>query len=273
MSGGVTVPLCISHPSSTLSYYLQDSEASLVLVTKDLLPRVSDLGVKTFILEDESVGNGLHQEDDDQVTPVEASSPAMILYTSGTTGPPKGVVLTHGNIHHQISCLTQAWEWSSDDTILHVLPLHHTHGIVNCLLCPLSVGATVHMIQFCPATVWDILTRGQVNVFMAVPTIYSKLIQFLENNKDRVIRSDKCEAQVRLMVSGSAALAVPTLNTWRDLTGHVLLERYGMTEIGMALSQPLHGQRVPGYVGRPLPGVSVKIVRLVIKAEQQFFKY
>ena len=95
---------------------------------------------------------------------------------------------------------------------------------------------------------------------MAVPTIYSKLIQHQASSGDDAA-TRQCQSLQRLMVSGSAALAVPTLNTWAQLTGHVLLERYGMTEIGMALSQPLHGDRVPGYVGTPLPGVRAKVVR------------
>lgn len=233
-----------------------------MMVTPDLLPSVSELEVEKILIESgkQTTDDKMFQAQAPKVTS-NKKTPAMILYTSGTTGPPKGVVLTHGNLHSQMTCLTRAWEWTCQDSILHVLPLHHTHGIVNCLLCPLSVGATVHMLStFCPQTVWDILTAGQVNIFMAVPTIYSKLIQH-QASSGQDIATTQCQSQQRLMVSGSAALAVPTLNTWSQLTGHVLLERYGMTEIGMALSQPLHGDRVPGYVGRPLPGVRAKIVR------------
>jgi len=258
MCGGVCVPLCQSHPASTLSYYIQDSGAKLLLATPDHSSTASELDVDVHIVDQTETENA-NKDDFPVVNDYPSTSAAMILYTSGTTGPPKGVVLTHDNLHNQVKCLLEAWEWTKEDSLLHVLPLHHTHGIVNCLLCPLTVGATVHMLpQFCAKTVWDILIEGRVNMFMAVPTIYSKLLGYYEKNDK--LDTMKCADNQRLMVSGSAALAVPVLDKWADVTGHVLLERYGMTEIGMALSQPLHGERTPGFVGAPLPGVSAKIV-------------
>ena len=103
------------------------------------------------------------------------------------------------------------------------------------------------------------ILQGDVNLFMAVPTIYSKLLEY-HSKHGSDLDTSQCSKHQRLMVSGSAALAVPVLDTWARVTGHVLLERYGMTEIGMALSQPLLGERVPGFVGRPLPGVQARIV-------------
>uniref|UniRef100_A0AAV2LRH5 AMP-dependent synthetase/ligase domain-containing protein n=1 Tax=Knipowitschia caucasica TaxID=637954 RepID=A0AAV2LRH5_KNICA len=191
----------------------------------------------------------------------------MIIYTSGTTGRPKGVLHTHSSIQAMVQCLVSEWAWSKDDVILHTLPLHHVHGIVNKLLCPLAVGATCVMLsEFQPQQVWERLLSSEsptVNMFMAVPTIYSKLIQYYDQHFTQSHVRDfvkaVCKERIRLMVSGSAALPLPTLQRWEEITGHTLLERYGMTEIGMALSNPLKGPRIPGAVGLPLPGVQVRI--------------
>jgi malonyl-CoA/methylmalonyl-CoA synthetase len=186
----------------------------------------------------------------------------MIIYTSGTTGRPKGVVSTHAIVGAQISSLISAWEWRPSDRLLLVLPLHHVHGIVNGLGSALAVHATCEMhASFDAAAVWDRLASGEITVFTAVPTIYSRLIASWDAAPPRVQEARTAGARaLRLMMSGSAALPVHVLERWRDITGHTLLERYGMTEIGMALSNPLHGERRPGFVGQPLPGVQVRLV-------------
>jgi len=267
MKGCVAVPLCQAHPAATLKYYIEDSGAEAVVVTQDLADKlkvvVEELGIKMILLEKVEE----EEKGDEAINHVSflESSPAMFLYTSGTTGPPKGVVLTHGNLVSQTQCLISAWEWTMADIILHVLPLHHTHGIVNCLMCPLTVGAKVVMLpSFNPAKVWSHLVASppSINVFMAVPTIYAKLLEHFNKNPQDVDHTVvACTQGIRLMVSGSAALPTPVLEAWRQVTGHTLLERYGMTEIGMALSNPLHGVRHPGCVGKPLPGVKARIVR------------
>jgi malonyl-CoA/methylmalonyl-CoA synthetase len=187
---------------------------------------------------------------------------ALILYTSGTTSRPKGVVLTHGNLAAQVECLTDAWAWTGDDRALHVLPLNHTHGVINVLACALWNGAICEFAAGSDAArVWQRLASGAITVFMAVPTIYSRLIAaWREAPQDVRAAWSKGAAGLRLFVCGSAALPVPVLEQWRAITGHTLLERYGMTEIGMALSNPLHGARRPGFVGAPLPGVDVRLV-------------
>ena len=190
----------------------------------------------------------------------------MILYTSGTTGRPKGAVTTHGQIEAHIRSLLEAWKWERDDRILHVLPLHHTHGIVNALCCPLYAGATVEFGGgsggFDPATTWERLASGDISVFMAVPTIYAKLLRAWDAADGSTRRRWSRGARgLRLMVSGSAALPVPVFKRWEEITGHRLLERYGMTEIGMGLSNPYEGERRPGTVGQPLPGVDLRLVR------------
>jgi malonyl-CoA/methylmalonyl-CoA synthetase len=187
---------------------------------------------------------------------------AMILYTSGTTSRPKGVVTTHTNITAQIMSLVEAWEWSADDRIILFLPLHHVHGIINVVSCALWSGATCEMMsRFDANAVWNRIASGGLTLFMAVPTIYVKLIAAWEaaSPERRAVLSKACD-KLRLMVSGSAALPVSTLERWKEISGHTLLERYGMTEIGMALSNPLRGERVPGSVGKPLPSVKVQLV-------------
>ncbi len=185
----------------------------------------------------------------------------MILYTSGTTSRPKGVVTTHANIRAQIESLVSAWEWGEADRIPSFLPLHHIHGIINVTGCALWSGATIEPFErFDAATILDRVRADAYTVFMAVPTIYVKLIQALEAASP----ADRADfvggfARLRLMVSGSAALPASLHERWMALTGQELLERYGMTEIGMALSNPYRGERRPGAVGIPLPGVEVRL--------------
>jgi len=187
---------------------------------------------------------------------------AMIIYTSGTTGRPKGAVSTHQNIGAQIAALVEAWRWTPADRLLLTLPLHHVHGIINGLGSALAVRATCEILPvFDAERVWDRLASGEITVFTAVPTIYNRLIASWNAAPPEVQRARSDGARgLRLMMSGSAALPVQTLERWRDITGHTLLERYGMTELGMALSNPLAGERRPGYVGQPLPGVDIRLV-------------
>lgn len=258
-AGGIAVPLAVTHPPPELAHVLDDAQVSTVVATPDLEDRVTPLAadrslrlLSTTTLFDSTPGPLPH---------LELSRPAMILYTSGTTGRPKGAVVTHGNVQAQVEALVQAWEWTADDHILHVLPLHHVHGIVNALTCALWVGATCELMPFDPEAVLNRFSRGGLTLFMAVPTIYSKLIAAWEVTPAEEKRAVTAGfRRMRLMVSGSAALPAATLEKWKAITGHVLLERYGMTEIGMALSNPLHGTRVPGYVGSALPGVEVRLV-------------
>jgi malonyl-CoA/methylmalonyl-CoA synthetase len=185
----------------------------------------------------------------------------------GTT-PTKGATHTHASLAAQCDSLAAAWEWRDDDLIYHALPLHHIHGIVNAWMCAHYVGARVEFGEgFSPRRFWS-RTRDasepRITVFMGVPTMYVMLLRTL-TALDRTpgARETAIEAvkALRLTVSGSAACPVPTQTAWRETTGgDVLLERYGMTEIGMALSNPLRGTRTPGAVGTPLPGVEVKIV-------------
>ncbi len=260
LAGGIAVPLCISHPLPEIKYVLEDSASNMIVVHPDFKNNLLSLAdernlrvVKTSDAIDFKAG---------PLPKVEVERRAMILYTSGTTSRPKGVVTTHRNINAQIVSLIEAWGWTENDRILHVLPLHHTHGIVNVLLCALWAGATCEMLpKFNAEIVWDRFVQNDLTLFMAVPTTYNKLIAAWESapNETQKIMSKAC-AKMRLMVSGSAALPVKVFKKWHEISGHRLLERYGMTEIGMALSNPLHGERRPGSVGQPLPGVNVKLI-------------
>ena len=258
-AGGVAVPLCISHPQPELEYVITQSNASIVVAHPNfeaILRPIAQAHNLRFISTaaplPEQVG---------RLPEIEISRRALILYTSGTTGKPKGVVTTHQIIQAQVISLITAWDWMPSDRILHVLPLHHIHGIINVLTCALWAGAECHMLQkFDAATVWDELGSGKFTLFMAVPTIYAKLITAWQAaDPERQQRLSAGCAKLRLMVSGSAALPVQVLDQWQQISGHFLLERYGMTEIGMALSNPLHGERRAGCVGNPLPQVEVRL--------------
>jgi len=185
----------------------------------------------------------------------------MILYTSGTTSKPKGVVTTHANIEAQITGLVNAWEWEKDDYILNILPLHHVHGIINVMSCALWSGACCEFLpKFDAKTVWKIIESGRLTLFMAVPTIYYKLISYWEEaSSEEQQKMSKAASKLRLMVSGSAALPVPVLEKWRSISSQTLLERYGMTEIGMGLSNSYRNERRPGHVGLPLPSVEMRL--------------
>lgn len=260
LAGGIAVPLCISHPRPELEYVITNSGASIIVAHPNfegILRAIATAQNLRFILTSETLPDHVRT-----LPELDITRRALILYTSGTTGKPKGVVTTHHNIQAQVTSLITAWEWTSSDRILHVLPLHHIHGIVNVLTCALWAGAECHMLsKFDAETVWNRICDGDLTLFMAVPTIYVKLISAWETaSKERQKNMTAGCAKMRLMVSGSAALPVQVLDKWETISNHFLLERYGMTEIGMALSNPLHGERYSGYVGQPLPEVEVRLV-------------
>lgn len=258
-AGGMVVPLCLSYPIPSLRYTIENSGASILVVSpefEDLMKDLaSELGCR-FIVLGKNEGNKVQK-----LPEIDDSRGAMILYTSGTTNLPKGVVSTHANLNAQISALIEAWKWTSADSTVCVLPLHHVHGVVNVVSCSLWAGATCEfMPNFSEKAIFDLITEERINVFMAVPTIYFKLINYWESQSETVqLQLTEALAKLRLMISGSAALPVSVMERWQSISTHLLLERYGMTEIGMALSNPYDGPRVAGHVGYPLPGVSVRL--------------
>ena len=259
-AGGVAVPLALSHPESELAYVLADSGASIAVAdpatARTLAPVAAAAGVRLL-----STADALRTAIAHLPPHVGATRRAMIIYTSGTTGRPKGVVSTHATIGAQVSSLVEAWGWSPADRVLLTLPMHHVHGVINGLGCAVAVRATCEIRPFQAEVVWDRLASGEITVFTAVPTIYHRLIASWEAASEGEQRRRSAGVErLRLMMSGSAALPVQMLERWREISGHTLLERYGMTEIGMALSNPLRGQRRPGFVGLPLPGVEIRLV-------------
>ena len=260
-AGGIAVPLPLNSARPEIEYFVEDTAASILVFDVQGAPLLAPIawarGIRAINL------GQLPACQAEELPEIQSERRAMILYTSGTTSRPKGVVTTHANIAAQIMCLVEAWEWSAEDRILLCLPLHHVHGIVNVVGCALWAGAACHMLtRFDANAVWDCIAGGSLTLLMAVPTIYVKLIAAWDDAtpEHRASMRQAC-AKLRLMVSGSAALPVSTLERWKEISGHTLLERYGMTEIGMALSNPLWGERVPGSVGRPLPGAEVQLTR------------
>lgn len=259
-AGGVAVPLPLGSPGPELEYLLDDTHSETVLFDAAAENILAPLARKRKLREMPVAGALAFSPA--SLPLIDSDRRAMILYTSGTTSRPKGVVTTHVNIRAQVTTLVHAWEWNADDRILLCLPLHHVHGIINVVSCALWSGAACEMLpRFDVTTVLERIANGSLTIFMAVPTVYTKLIAAWETASPgyRAEISAGC-SRMRLMVSGSAALPVATLERWKEISGHTLLERYGMTEIGMALSNPLHGTRVPGSVGRPLPNVDVQLV-------------
>jgi malonyl-CoA/methylmalonyl-CoA synthetase len=260
-AGGVAVPLAISHPPAELDYVIRDSGASVVVsdpASASMLMPIAKASRARFLTTTTALAASIGED----LPHLGSNRRAMIIYTSGTTGRPKGAVSTHQNIGAQIAALVEAWRWTPADRLLLTLPLHHVHGIINGLGSALAVRATCEILPaFDAELVWSRLASGEITVFTAVPTIYNRLIASWNAAPQEVqrVRSDGAR-HLRLMMSGSAALPVQTLERWREITGHTLLERYGMTELGMALSNPLTGERRPGYVGQPLPGVDVRLI-------------
>ncbi|KAJ4260103.1 hypothetical protein NW757_002054 [Fusarium falciforme] len=280
----IAVPLSPAFPAPELQYILNQSEASLLVSSAKFAAKAkevlaTDLTAKPAHLElQKHVGGGTHEKVElGDSNPGEAG---MMLYTSGTTNRPKGVLLPQSVLTAQSRSLLEAWEYSPADHLLHVLPLHHIHGTVNAILTPLLAGSTIEfMFPFNTDAVWKRLSapflasaandasapKDKITFFTVVPTVYSRLLsshKSLPPDAQEAARKAISPEHMRLAISGSAALPTPIKTAWRDLShGNVLLERYGMTEVGMALSCGLDfSDRVDASVGWPLPSVQARLV-------------
>jgi malonyl-CoA/methylmalonyl-CoA synthetase len=286
-AGRASVPLALTQKVPEIEHVLSDTQPEVILLggnsridagslpthrppnEQHLLEAAENLGLSNRVVRvEEILSDAVMLETHDELGwDVDVDSPALIMYTSGTTGKPKGVVSTHRNIYHQVTDLVDSWKWSKDDVAIHVLPLHHVHGVINVLCCAAFAGAQLDFQRFDAQSLWKQWAEPSLlvpTVFMAVPTIYAKLLEAAEELPKELIDSAIVTTlqPTRVMVSGSAALPVSVLERWRKLTSHTLLERYGMTEFAMALSNPYEpvSERHPGHVGLPLPSVQVRIV-------------
>ncbi|ETL40978.1 hypothetical protein L916_07963 [Phytophthora nicotianae] len=288
LAGGIAVPLHPAHPADEMNYIVSDSGATLLVVNESFMTPDSKLkeyvtglparlNVEVLVRPDDVKGGDDKELSSEQIKQVQnwlnstdySKAGAYMIYTSGTTGRPKGVVTTHAALTAQISDLVTAWEMTSNDHLIHFLPLHHVHGILNNMLCVMYAGGSVEFLPFAkPSLIWSKLgeaasTTRPVSMLMAVPTVYMKLLEDLEKQPQddpKVQNALKGARGLRVAISGSMACPVSILNRWESLTGLRLLERYGMTELGMVLTNPLHGDRHLGYVGNPFPSVSVRVV-------------
>lgn len=258
-AGAIFLPLNTAYTSLELAYFLDDAEPKILVCDPARLKDAMEVGTRAGVGAVETLGPGggtlLERckgcaEDFDDVS-CGANDLAAILYTSGTTGRSKGAMLSHGNLASNAEVLAAVWRFSPDDVLLHALPIYHTHGLfvaVNTVL--LSGGKIIWLPRFDPAECIAMMARA--TVLMGVPTFYTRLLR-QEN------LSHEAAAHMRLFISGSAPLLEETHRAFLERTGHAILERYGMTETGMNTSNPYDGERRPGTVGLPLPGVEIRI--------------
>ncbi len=257
--GAVVVPINLRYRRLEIGHILTDCTPRLVVTETAQLAILDEVGadkasVEALVLAEE-FDCWQAPAEQVQLPLVESDDLALIIYTSGTTGRSKGAMITHNNVIATVTGLLAAWAWQPQDKLLLCLPLFHTHGLIVGLHCALAAGATVLLrAQFEAKTILADLLSGEPTLFFAVPTIYVRLVEELK----QLPKPDL--AHMRLFCSGSAPLAAETFVAFQELTGHTILERYGMTETGMNLSNPYIGERIAGSVGTPLPGVSMRIV-------------
>jgi len=280
--GAITLPLNLAYPPDELKYFLEDSGAKLFFSLETarekietILPELPDLQKCVFLdpVEPEKFNSLIsnyssitnHQVPGDFDTPLAANAQgysttvdyqdtAVIIYTSGTTGRPKGAEITHGNLISNLQSLHSAWGWRAEDTLLHVLPIFHVHGLFVALHGALHAGATTLLMrEFDARRTLQIIAGGRCSVFMAVPTIHQRLLDVPDAHHFDL-------SSVRLITSGSDRLPDEVFTGFQQTFGYTLLERYGMSETGMNCSNPLNGERRLGSVGLPLAGVEVRVV-------------
>lgn len=286
-SNAIAVPLAPAFPVGELRYILDQSQAIMLISSARFSDKADETlkeGLENHCINSKTEkivegGCSSHEPVLEDVGNAAAKS-GMMLYTSGTTNRPKGVLLPQTVMTAQAKSLYQAWSYTTKDHFLHILPLHHIHGTINALLTPLLAGSTIEFLfPFNVDHVWNRLAspflaqngdtpkalRQPITFLTCVPTVYNRMLQshatLSEPMKQAIAKALK-PSNLRLNISGSAALPTPTKKAWTNLSGgNILLERYGMTEVGMALSCGLAWEdRVDGSVGWPLPSVQARLV-------------
>ena len=258
-AGGVFLPLNTAYTPHEIEYFLGDAEPTLFVCDPRaeavLSPVASAAGAVVKTLD--STGQGSLEEEASiqdrtfETVPRAADDLAAMLYTSGTTGRSKGAMLTHNNLFSNANTLRDAWRFSEQDVLIHALPIFHTHGLFVAINVSFLAGAQIILLdKFDPNEV--IRQMPKATVLMGVPTFYVRLLE--DARIDRALTD-----RMRLFVSGSAPLLEETHRSWHERTGHMILERYGMTETNMNTTNPYEGERMGGTVGKALPGVEVRI--------------
>jgi malonyl-CoA/methylmalonyl-CoA synthetase len=242
--GCPVLPLNNRYTPSEAEFYLRDAHASLFIGSYD--PKIE--GMKSIVDH-----KALYEEEPLSVLPnIEEDELAILLYTSGTTGVPKGAMITHANVHATVHGLHTAWDFTQEDRLLHMLPLFHVHGLFVAQFVALYAHCTsIWMSSFLKEECLFLLSSAEITVMMAVPTIYYRLLDTPERYHF---------PQLRLCTSGSAPLPVPMHIRFQEQFGMSIVERYGMTEVGIVLSNPYDGARKVGTVGLPVSGASLRVV-------------
>ncbi|MDI4239254.1 malonyl-CoA synthase [Bradyrhizobium sp. Arg237L] len=258
-AGAVYLPLNTAYTLNELDYFITDAEPSLVVCDPSKAEGIGAIAAKVGAKVETlgADGKGSLTEAADKASPEFKTVArgnddlAAILYTSGTTGRSKGAMLSHDNLASNSLSLVDYWRFTRDDVLIHALPIYHTHGLFVASNVTLFARASmIFLPKFDPDLIVKLMARA--TVLMGVPTFYTRLLQNPALNKETT-------RHMRLFVSGSAPLLADTHREWSARTGHAVLERYGMTETNMNTSNPYDGERVPGAVGFPLPGVSARV--------------
>lgn len=257
-AGAIFLPMNTAYTKDEVAYLLGDAAPTLFVCDParagHLREATSAAGASMMTMDANGKGDlitlAMARKDDFIAVPRAADDVAAMLYTSGTTGRPKGAMLTHNNLASNAKALVKTWRFTSSDVLIHALPIFHTHGLFVATHCVLMSGSTMHFLpKFDAKAIVSLMPQS--TVLMGVPTFYTRLLA-------EPSLPEACKT-MRLFVSGSAPLLADTHQQFCAATGHAILERYGMTETNMNTSNPYDGARRPGTVGLPLPGVEVRI--------------